>query len=93
MLLEHKTISIKPIPYPPAIGEIFWLKFLYGEFEIKKEGLLESVSLPKEELKLFSRYDILLGKTDVPVAQLDRVSGFEPEGSGFKSLQAQNIPS
>ncbi len=28
---------------------------------------------------------------DVPVAQLDRVTGYEPVGRGFESLQARHV--
>ena len=33
-------------------------------------------------------YDIIL-ELNAPVAQLDRVTGYEPVGQGFESLQAR----
>lgn len=59
-------------PFPRPTGKIFEMQFYYGV---------------QPRIKLFSRYDILLGKTNTHVAQQDserrttdaRVSGSTPD--------------
>ncbi len=43
--------------------------------------------IEKKIIPLFVSYNI----HDAPVAQLDRVPGFEPGGRGFESLRARHI--
>ena len=44
---------------------------------------------PRNTLFLFIAHTMTTITRHVPVAQLDRVSGFEPDGRGFESLRAR----
>ncbi len=62
----------------------FFLKILHLSFSFflffKQENLLT----------FFRKFDIVIElEKDAPVAQLDRVTGYEPVGQGFESLQAR----
>ena len=54
--------------------------FFILSFFLKQENLLT----------FFRKFDIVIElEKDAPVAQLDRVTGYEPVGQGFESLQAR----
>jgi hypothetical protein len=60
--------------------------------KVKTEGLgvvqNSRSNYPQGGLTLPTNYDIL-SRSSVPVAQPDRVTGYEPVGQGFESLQAR----
>ena len=55
------------------------------------EGSNPSLSEPVIGSKVVQSCQVLRCKSDAPVAQLDRVSGYEPEGREFESLRARHF--
>ena len=70
-------------------NSMFWI------YCFKKQDKICKMSQFSEKLLTFTeKCDIIINvvrqKNDVLVAQLDRVTGYEPVGRGFESLQARH---
>ena len=59
---------------------------LFSFFKFFQKNLKKSLTSPARCAIIYK-----VRETDVPVAQLDRVTGYEPVGRGFESLQARQI--
>ena len=60
-----------------------------GYFGMRTE-IVAMIPFVQERLAFYAFIRIMRGSDSAPVAQLDRVSGYEPEGRAFESLRARH---